>query len=78
MKAPKKSNHHLCDYKTDYHHHDYDHDKDNHHDQKSNHNKENNCNHQKDNDNHKNHDYHHKAKLWQECLSEKCSIRNSV
>ena len=24
MKAPKKSNHHLCDYKTDYHH-DYHH-----------------------------------------------------
>lgn len=68
MKAPQKSNHHSCDYKTDYHH---DH-------QKSNHNKENNCNHQKNNDNHKNHDYHHKAKLWQKSRSEKCSIRNSV
>lgn len=45
---------------------------------KSNHNKENNCNHQKDNDNHKNHDYHHKAKLRQECRSEKCFIQNSV
>lgn len=71
MKAPKKSNHHLCDYKTNHHYdhdkgnHHYGHDKGNHHDQKSN-------------DNHKNHDYHHKAKLWQECLSEKCSIRNSV
>lgn len=63
MKVPKKSNHHSCDYKTDYHH-DYDHDKGNHH--------------QKDNDNHKSHDYHHKAKLWQECLSEKCFIQNSV
>jgi len=74
MKVPQKSNHHSCDYKTNHdnhHHHDYDHDKGNHH-------KENNCNHQKDNDNHKNHDYHHKAKLWQECLSEKCFIRNSV
>ncbi len=70
MKAPKKSNHHLCDYKTDYHH-DYDHDKGNHHDQKSNHNKENNCN-------HKNHDCHHKAKLRQKSRSEKCFIRNSV
>lgn len=75
MKAPKKSNHHLCDYKTDYH---YDHDKGNHHDQKSNHHKENNCNHQKDNDNHKNHDYHHKAKLRQKSRSEKCFIQNSV
>lgn len=64
MKAPKKSNHHSCDYKTDYHH-DYDHGKGNHHDQKSN-------------DNHKNHDYHHKAKLRQKSRSEKCSIRNSV
>ena len=62
MKAPKKSNHHSCDYKTN---HDYDHDKGNHHDQKSN-------------DNHKNHDYHHKAKLRQKNRSEKYSIRNSV
>lgn len=65
MKAPQKSNHHSCDYKTDYHHDDYDHDKGNHHDQKSN-------------DNHKNHDYHHKAKLRQKSRSEKCSIQNSV
>lgn len=71
MKAPKKSNHHLCDYKTNHHYDDYDHDK-------GNHNKENNCNHQKDNDNHKNHDYHNKAKLRQKSRSEKCFIRNSV
>lgn len=63
MKAPKKSNHHSCDYKTN-HHHDYDHDKDNHH--------------QKDNDNHKSHDDHHKANLRQEYRSEKCFIQNSV
>lgn len=66
MKAPQKSNHHSCDYKTDHDNHE----NDNHH-QKSNHNKENNCNHQKDND-------HHKAKLRQKSRSEKCFIQNSV
>ena len=66
MKAPKKSNHHSCDYKTNHDNHE----NDNHH-QKSNHQKENNCNHQKDN-------YHHKAKLRQKSRSEKCFIQNSV
>lgn len=66
MKAPKKSNHHSCDYKTNHDNHE----NDNHH-QKSNHNKENNCNHQKDND-------HHKAKLQQASGSERCYIWNSL
>ena len=36
MKAPKKSNHHSCDYKTNHHYDDY---KGNHYHQKSNHHK---------------------------------------
>lgn len=43
MKAPQKSNHHSCDYKTNHH---YDHDKGNHH-------KKDNDNHKNHNYHHK-------------------------